>query len=172
MKDYIFKNGLLLGAFLVFISLTSYLFGVDFKLSLLWNLIELFAPLSLLIFLMLTYKKMNLGYLKFNQAFVICYGLLASSSFIHTSFKILLFNYIDPSFAALLQEGSIQKIIELMSGFLPDEAMEELVSELESQNSFSVSTLTKGFTSSLVFYVFLSSLIAVIIKKDPPIEIQ
>lgn len=172
MKDYIFKNGLLLGAFLVFISLTSYLFGVDFKLSLPWSLVELFAPLSLLIFLMLSYKKKNLGYLKFNPAFVVCFGLLAASSFIHTFFKILLFNYIDPSFALMLQEGTIQKLIEMMSGFLPDDAIEDMVAELESQNSFSVSTLTKGFTSSLIFYVFLSLLIAVIIKKDPPIEIE
>jgi hypothetical protein len=172
MKDYIFKNGLLLGAFLVFLSLISYLFGVDFKLSILWNLIELFAPLSLLIFLMLSYKKMNFGYLKFNQGFVICLGLLAASSFIHTSFKILLFNYIDPSFAVMLQEGSIQQLIEVMSGFFPADVIEEIVTELEGQNSFSVSTLTRGFTSSLFFYVFLSLLIAVIIKKDPTIEIE
>jgi hypothetical protein len=172
MKDYILKSGLLLGAFLVFLSLTSYLFGVDFKLSLPWNLIEIFAPLSLLIYLLLQFKKMNLGFLKFNQGFVMCFGLLAASSFIHTFFKILLFNYIDPSFAVILQEASIQRLIEMMSGLISDDAIEDLVSELEVQNSFSVSTLTKGFTSSLFFYAILSLLIAVIIKKDPPIEIE
>lgn len=169
MKDYIFKNGLLLGAFLIVINLISYFFGVEFKLSLFWNMIELLGPLFFLIFLLKNFKKINFGYSTFNQSFVVCFGLLASSSFILLFYKIILFNYLDPNYAIILQEGSIQKVIELLSGLIPDDAIDEIITELENQNSFSISNLTKGFTSSLFFYVFLSLLIAVFIKKDPPI---
>jgi ABC-type multidrug transport system fused ATPase/permease subunit len=170
MKDYIFKNGLFLGALSIFISLISYILGVDFKLSIGWNFIELIAPLIFLIFLIKEYKKINSGYLNYNQSFIVCFGLLATSSFIHTFFKILLFNYIDPLYAITLQEATIQKLIEFMIEFFSSDVIDELVAELESQNSFSISSLTKGFTSSLFFFVLLSLIIAFFIRKNPPIE--
>jgi hypothetical protein len=172
MKDYILKNGLLLGAFLVLLSIISYLFGVDFKLSFAWTLIEIFAPFFLLIFLLLGYKQMNQGFLTYGHAFIVCFGLFATSSFIHTFFKVLLFNYIDPSFSVMLQEGTIQKFIEIMSDVFPPDALETMITELETHDNFSVTNLTKGFTSMLFIYAFLSLLIAVFIKKDPPLEIE
>lgn len=172
MKDYIFKNGLILGAFMIFISLTSYIMGVDFKLSLIWNLIELITPLVFLIVLINQFKKINLGYLNFKNSFIVCFGLLAASTFIHTFFKILLFNYVDPSYGIILQEATIQKLIVVMSDFFPDDVIDELIVDLESQNSFSVSSLSKGYTSSLFFFVFLSLIIALFVKKEAPIETE
>lgn len=172
MKDYIFKNGLILGAFMIFISLTSYIMGVDFKLSLIWNLIELITPLVFLIVLINQFNKINLGYLNFKNSFIVCFGLLAASTFIHTFFKILLFNYVDPSYGIILQEATIQKLIVVMSDFFPDDVIDELIVDLESQNSFSVSSLSKGYTSSLFFFVFLSLIIAFFVKKEAPIETE
>jgi hypothetical protein len=172
MKDYIFKNGLILGAFMIFISLISYIMGVDFKLSLIWNLIELITPLVFLIVLINQFKKINLGYLNFKNSFIVCFGLLAASTFIHTFFKILLFNYVDPSYGIILQEATIQKLIVVMSDFFPDDVIDELIVDLESQNSFSVSSLSKGYTSSLFFFVFLSLIIALFVKKEAPIETE
>lgn len=172
MKDYIFKNGLILGAFMIFISLMSYIMGVDFKLSLIWNLIELLTPLVFLIVLINQFKKINLGYLNFKNSFIVCFGLLAASTFIHTFFKILLFNYVDPSYGIILQEATIQKLIVVMSDFFPDDVIDELIVDLESQNSFSVSSLSKGYTSSLFFFVFLSLIIALFVKKEAPIETE
>jgi hypothetical protein len=172
MKDYIFKNGLILGAFMIFISLMSYIMGVDFKLSLIWNLIELITPLVFLIVLINQFKKINLGYLNFKNSFIVCFGLLAASTFIHTFFKILLFNYVDPSYGIILQEATIQKLIVVMSDFFPDDVIDELIVDLESQNSFSVSSLSKGYTSSLFFFVFLSLIIALFVKKEAPIETE
>lgn len=172
MKDYIFKNGLILGAFMIFISLMSYIMGVDFKLSLIWNLIELITPLVFLIVLINQFKKINLGYLNFKNSFIVCFGLLAASTFIHTFFKILLFNYVDPSYGIILQEATIQKLIVVMSDFFPDDVIDELIVDLESQNSFSVSSLSKGYTSSLFFFVFLSLIIALFVKKEALIETE
>ena len=154
------------------LSIISYLFGVDFKLSFAWTLIEIFAPFFLLIFLLLGYKQMNQGFLTYGHAFIVCFGLFATSSFIHTFFKVLLFNYIDPSFSVMLQEGTIQKFIEIMSDVFPPDALETMITELETHDNFSVTNLTKGFTSMLFIYAFLSLLIAVFIKKDPPLEIE
>ena len=57
-----------------------------------------------------------------------------------------------------------------MIEFFSSDVIDELVAELESQNSFSISSLTKGFTSSLFFFVLLSLIIAFFIRKNPPIE--
>lgn len=157
---------------MIFISLMSYIMGVDFKLSLIWNLIELITPLVFLIVLINQFKKINLGYLNFKNSFIVCFGLLAASTFIHTFFKILLFNYVDPSYGIILQEATIQKLIVVMSDFFPDDVIDELIVDLESQNSFSVSSLSKGYTSSLFFFVFLSLIIALFVKKEAPIETE
>ena len=85
-------------------------------------------------------------------------------------FNIILYNYIDPNFSILLQEATIEKSIELMQGFASESAMEEMITALENQDSFSPRSLASAFGYGLVLNAILSLIIAAFFKKDAPIE--
>ena len=170
MKDYILKNGLVLGAVYIVLSSIAYSIGVSFTLSTSWSIIQFVVPIAILIYMLVFYKKMMGGFINFNHSFILVFGLIASSSFIHMVFNIILYNYIDPNFSILLQEATIEKSIELMQGFASESAMEEMITTLENQDSFSPRSLASAFGYGLVLNAILSLIIAAFFKKDAPIE--
>lgn len=163
MKDYILKNGLTLGGLKVILLFVSYSIGVDFILNNWWGFVQFFLPLFLLLYFCIEYKKILGGFINFKTAFVLVFGLIASSSFILSFFTILLYNFIDVDFAVLLNEAAIEKTITLLEGMGSESLIEESVVALEEQDSNSVGSLAKAYFFGLPFYA-----ITAFIKKDKP----
>ena len=59
MKDYILKNGLILGSISIILLVASYAIGVDFFLNDTWSIIKGILPYVVLIFLVIEYKKIS-----------------------------------------------------------------------------------------------------------------
>ena len=78
-------------------------------------------------------------------------------------FNIILYNYVDPNFSILLQEATIEKSIELMQGFASESAMEEMITALENQDSFSPRSLAP--LDMVLIKCSLSLIIAAFLKK-------
>ena len=168
MKDYILKNGLILGAVNVILLFVAYSIGVDFILNSWWGFIQFLVPLFFLIYLCVEYKKIVGGFINFKSTFFLVFGLLAASGFIHTFFSIILYNLIDVDFAVLLQEATIEKTINLLEGLGSESMIEESIEALESQNNYSAKNLTTGYFFGLPFQAILALIISAFIKKDNP----
>lgn len=176
MKDYILKNGLILGSISIILLVASYAIGVDFFLNNIWSIIKGILPYVVLIFLVIEYKKLVGGYISFKETFTVTLGITVAGAFLSTFFSILLFNFIDPDFAVLLKDFTVEKLAVQLDQ-LPESnpmysVMETLIEQTQEEDIYSISNQASALFYSLFFHIIFSAIIAAFIKKDKPIEIS
>lgn len=176
MKDYILKNGLILGSISIILLLASYAIGVDFFLNDTWSIIKAILPYVVLIFLVIEYKKLVGGYISYKETFTVTLGITVAGAFLSTFFSILLFNFIDPDFAVQLKDFTVEKLA-IQLDQLPESnpmysVMETLIEQTQEENIYSISNQASALFYSLFFHIIISAIIAAFIKKDKPIEIS
>tara|TARA_A200000113_G_scaffold33243_1_gene27442 strand:+ start:117 stop:650 length:534 start_codon:yes stop_codon:yes gene_type:complete len=176
MKDYILKNGLILGSISIILLVASYAIGVDFFLNNIWSIIKGILPYVVLIFLVIEYKKLVGGYISFKETFTVTLGITVAGAFLSTFFSILLFNFIDPDFAVLLKDFTVEKLAVQLDQ-LPESnpmysVMETLIEQTQEEDIYSISNQASALFYSLFFHIIFSAIIAAFIKNDKPIEIS
>ncbi|MGB2370805.1 MAG: DUF4199 domain-containing protein [Flavobacteriales bacterium] len=176
MKDYILKNGLILGSISIILLVASYAIGVDFFLNDTWSIIKGILPYVVLIFLVIEYKKLVGGYISFKETFTVTLGITVAGAFLSTFFSILLFNFIDPDFAVQLKDFTVEKLAVQLDQ-LPESnpmysVMETLIEQTQEEDIYSISNQASALFYSLFFHIIFSAIIAAFIKKDKPIEMS
>ena len=176
MKDYILKNGLILGSISIVLLVASYAIGVDFFLNNTWSIIKGILPYVVLIFLVIEYKKLVGGYISFKETFTVTLGITVAGAFLSTFFSILLFNFIDPDFAVQLKDFTVEKLAVQLDQ-LPESnpmysMMETLIEQTQEEDIYSISNQASALFYSLFFYILFSAVIAAFIKKDKPLDIS
>ena len=176
MKDYILKNGLILGSISIILLVASYAIGVDFFLNNTWSIIKGILPYVVLIFLVIEYKKLVGGYISFKETFTVTLGISVAGAFLSTFFSILLFNFIDPDFAVLLKDFTVEKLA-IQLDQLPESnamysVMETLIEQTQEEDIYSISNQASALFYSLFFHILFSAIIAAFIKKDKSIEMS
>ncbi|MGB1305941.1 MAG: DUF4199 domain-containing protein [Flavobacteriales bacterium] len=176
MKDYILKNGLILGSISIILLVASYAIGVDFFLNDTWSIIKGILPYVVLIFLVIEYKKLVGGYISFKETFTVTLGITVAGAFLSTFFSILLFNFIDPDFAVQLKDFTVEKLAVQLDQ-LPESnpmysVMETLIEQTQEEDIYSISNQASALFYSLFFHILFSAIIAAFIKKDKPIEMS
>lgn len=113
-------------------------------------------------------KKTN-GYLPFNQALKIVFGIFVLSSFSVTLFSYLLYHYIDPAFAERMFQLTIQKTQEWMMKFgVRQEEIDKQVKVMMNMDMYSFGALMKSFFYQCILNFLFSLIIAAIVKKNKP----
>mgnify|MGYP001326321371 FL=1 len=176
MKDYILKNGLILGSISIILLVASYAIGVDFFLNDTWSIVKGILPYIVLIFLVIEYKKLAGGYISFKETFTVTLGITVAGAFLSTFFSILLFNFIDPDFAVQLKDFTVEKLAVQLDQ-LPESnpiysVMETLIEQTQEEDIYSISNQASALFYSLFFHILFSVIIAAFIKKDKPIEMS
>ena len=167
LKEYILKNGLVLGAIYVFLELIKYLSGVALFVNNYIGFISLFLTASVPVYYVIQYKKLYNGYIDFRTAFSICTGILIASGFILLVFDILLFNIIDPGFSSQLLDVTINTAVGQMESFgMSDEQISSTIEMMEAEANFSPINMLKGFGFTIVGYTLFSLIVAAITKKN------
>ncbi len=169
MRDFILKNGLVLGAIQVVMLFVSYLMGVDFMIQNWWGVLQILVSLGFVIYISIEFRKLQGGYATFKESFSVIFGMYAAAGFILTFFNIILYNFIDMELAQMVKEVLIEKTYEMMEGLgASDSMVDDVILELEKQDTFSVGTLAKGYFYNLPLYIIGSLVIAAFIKRNKP----
>jgi len=170
VKDFVLKNGLVLGSIQVTMLFVSYLMGVDFMMKNWWIIFKTYLiPIGLVVYFVLEFRKLQAGYATFKESFTVTFGIFAAGGFILTFFSILLYNFIDVDFAIMFKEASIEKFYQMMQDFgVPEAEIDEGIKMLEEQDTFSATNLAKGYFYNLPLYIIGSLVIAAFIKRNKP----
>ena len=176
MKDYILKNGLILGSISITLLVASYAIGVDFFLNDTWSVIKGILPYVVLIFLVIEYKKLVGGYISFKETFTVTLGITVAGAFLSTFFSIRLFNFIDPDFAVQLKDFTVEKLA-IQLDQLPESnamysVMETLIEQTQEEDIYSISNQASALFYSIFFHIIFSAIIAAFIKKNKPVEMS
>ena len=173
MKDYILKNGLILGSISIILLVSSYSIGVHFFLNDTWSIIKTFLPYLILIYFVIEYKKIVGGYISFKDTFTVTLGISFAGAFLSTFFSILLFNFIDPDFAVQLKDFTIEKLALQLDQLSESSSMytilENLIEQTQKEEIYSITNQASSLFYSLFFHIIFSAIIAAFIKKNKPI---
>ena len=167
IKQYILKNGLVLGGIYVGIDIIKYLFGAELFVNMYVSYAALLLAAIFPIYYLLHYKKSQDGYIDFRTGFSICTGILIASGFILLVFNILLFNIIDPEFSSELLDITINTtVIQLEAFGMSDQQISSAIEMIESEANFSPVNMLKGFGYTIVGYTLFGLIVAAVTKKN------
>ena len=167
IKQYILKNGLVLGGIYVVLDIIKYVNGAEFFVNNYVSFATLLLAAIFPIYYLLQYKKSENGFIDFRSAFSICTGILIASGFILLVFNILLFNIIDPGFSLELLDVTINTaVIQLEAFGMSDEQISSAIEMMEAETNFSPLNMLKGFGFTIVGYTLFGLLVAAITKKN------
>ena len=169
LKQYILKNGLILGTIYVFFCIFKYLSGVDTFVDTYFGIASLLLSIIFPVYYCVQLRKIRGGYIDFKEVFTVCTGILIAAGFIDVVFQILLLNIIDPGFAVDLLDASINAVVAQLDTFgVPEDEIALAIENIESNSNYSPMNLLKGFCFSVLGYSIFGLIVAVIIKKNKP----
>ena len=167
IKQYILKNGLVLGGIYVALDIIKYVIGAEFFLNNYVSFSTLLLAAIFPIYYLIQFKKSKNGLLDFRTAFSICTGILIASGFILLVFNIMLFNIIDSAFASELLDLTINTAVvqfELLG--MSDDQISSAIEMIESEANFSPINMLKQFGFTIVGYTLFGLLVAAVTKKN------
>ena len=169
LKQHILKNGLNLGAILVFITISTYLGGPELVTNYTVSFGTLLVMLVFPIYHTRKFRIQSNGFISFKQAFTSCTVILIAAGFINVAASILLYNVIDPAFAIEMLDVVINKMVsQLESLGMNESQIEESIKALEESSSFDPISLFKGYLFSIIFYTLFGLLVAAFTKNENP----
>jgi hypothetical protein len=172
-KKSAMNYGLILGGILA--ASTALLYALSLDSLTKWWVGVIFLLLAVAIGIVSVAKSKALlgGFISFKQGFTSYFITIAIGLFIAVLTGILIFNVVDPGAAEYLQEQIIEVSRSMMERFgAPESEIEKAIAEMEGQNSYSVGNQLQSFVFQLAFYCIFGLLIALIMKRKDPNEIN
>jgi len=176
MEKSIKSSAINYGVYLAIILILFTVIGYAFKLDLLVNywFMLLILPVTIIAFGVVSTakaKSMLGGFMSFKQAFTAYFIPVALAVSASTLFSILLFNFIDPEAAEQIKQILIDKTQSFMEGVGATQTqIEESIRPIREQDTFAFTTQLRSLAQSLVFFIVIGLIVALIMKKKDPNE--
>lgn len=112
------------------------------------------------------------GYGSFGQLVAPAFAVMVVAQLLGSIYNYLLYNFIDPSLTETLRNFTSELTYDWMSSFgSPDEEIERALDEIENQDfSVTLSSSLWGFASSAILAFMIASVIALILRRKPPLN--
>jgi hypothetical protein len=148
--------------------ITAVMYATDLKLFIAWwtTLLSFSTYLIVPIFLLLKTKSDLNGVFPFKDAFTTYFICALIGLLISVAFKIILFNFIDPSIKDTLVDMSINYLKDTSEKFgVPASSLNEMIQSLKETDPYSVIEQIKGAVSYLFFCAILGLIMAAFFKS-------
>jgi ABC-type multidrug transport system fused ATPase/permease subunit len=114
----------------------------------------------------LAQKKINGGWLGFQQAIRICFIVLVLGLVARTLFPWLLVNVIDPHFKQLLLPEIAVRTEAVYRRFgMPEDQIRRALEAEKAENPFALGSMLMGFALACIVHFFIALLIAAVVKR-------
>ena len=163
-----FDIGIKLGTLLFFITAIIYIVDINYFTNFLLMLSVYRVPvIAFGIYAVISNKKLNKGFLSFKEAFTSYFWCVAVGYFILNLGSILIFKFIDPAAAEIINENAMVAVKEMMKSLnSPSELIAATMEEMQNNNAFSYSNIITEFFSRLLMNAIFGLLVAAIFKKS------
>jgi hypothetical protein len=170
INEIIKKNGITYGVITgVALSLiTAFMYAVDIELFIAWwtTLLSLSVFIIVPTILLSTTKKELNGVFTFKEAFTTYFISAVIGVLISVLFKIVLFNFIDPSIKDTLLDLTIKYLMSTSEKFgVPASSLNETIKQLRETDPYSIVEQLKGSVFVIFFCAILGLIMAAIFKS-------
>lgn len=171
LVNHAVKFGAILSAISIFIVLVLYVIDYTLMAGFTFLIIGLCVGLAFVIYSGINYRNSIGGYIPFGKAFFHGVMVFAVSGLIATAFNFLLYNVIDPDLPQNLSDAIVANTEESMANWgAPQETIDETINKMREDmpNNFTTFGLIKGYFTALIWYVILSLITGLIVRKNQP----
>ena len=170
INEIIKKNatiyGVIIGVVLCLITAFMYAVNIEFFIAW-WSTLLSFSIFIIVPAILLTKTKQELnGIFPFKDAFTTYFIAAVIGILISVAFKIILFNFIDPSIKETLTDLTVKYLISTSEKFgVPASSLNETVAKLKEIDQFSIVEQLKGSIFSIFFIAILGLVMAAFFKS-------
>jgi hypothetical protein len=171
VNEIIKRNGITYGAItgVILCLITASIYATNLELFIAWwTTLLSFSVIIIvpIVALFKTKKELN-GIFPYKEAFTTYFISAAIGILISIAFKIILFNFIDPSVKDTLLNMTIKYLISTSEKFgVAKSALNETISKLKETDPFSIIEQLKGAVFNLFFCSILGLLMAAFFKSN------
>ncbi len=157
----------------VTIVLVMLLYAIDYTMmaGFTFIIIATLLGIGVVIYAGINYRNQIGGYLPFGKAYLHGLTVFAAAGLISTVFNFLLYFVIDPDLAANMTEAIISNTEKTMENWgAPADRIDETIEKMREDmpKNFTAFGLIKGYFTGLIWYVILSLITGLIVKKNQP----
>jgi len=115
-------------------------------------------------------RSISGGFISFKNAFTAFFATVAIGIVIPALIGLVIFNFVDPEAATILQEKIIESQLQMMENFgAPQASIDEALKQMEEQGSFfSVGNSFKSIAYQLLGFSIVGLIVALVVKKTDP----
>ncbi len=163
------QYGLFSAVAAIFVFVVLYIMGAEYFLSPAAWISSYFLPIIFAVLGCLQVKKKNNGYLNFNEALKISFGIFVVTGIATTIVSYFIYNFLDVAFAERMKQLTIEKAQEYMLKYnVPESRIDDEINKIAEEALFSFGSLMKAFAYSCILYFIEALILAAIIKKKKP----
>jgi len=170
LKSSALNYGLYLGLTLSAFYIIAYVFNIELLVNF-W-LMLLLLPLTLIVVgVISTAKAKSLlgGFMSYKQAFSAYFITIAVAVVLSTLVSIVIFNFVDPEAAQMLQDIGMEKARAFMESIgTPESEIEKQMALAEGQDQMALGTQAFNVVKGLLFYAVIGLIVALIMRKKDP----
>ena len=160
--------GVKLGTFLFMITAIIYVVDLNYFSNFLLMLAVYRIPvIAFGIYAVISNKKLKNGIITFKEAFTSYFLCIVVGYLIINLGTIVLFKFIDPAAAGIINENAMVAVKEMMENYdSPSELIAATMDEMQNNDAFSFSSIIAEFFSRLLLNVIFAVPVALIFKKS------
>ena len=170
LKSSAINSGLYLGIILAALTVIGY--AIDLSLFTQWwfGILLLMLVVIFGIVSSMKAKKLSGGFIKFKVAFTAYFIAILIGILISSVVSIVIFNFVDPESAVVLQDMIIENQVEMMERFgTPQEAIDQAMQKVEANGSmYSIGNIFKSIAFQLVGFSIVGLIVAAVVKRKDP----
>lgn len=167
IKSIATNYGLYLGTTLALITILAYAIKLDLFVNM-WFGVSLVVIMILAgIFAVFKAKQAQNGFATFKEAFTAFFITILVAVCISTIVSFILFNFVDTEAAATLKQITIEKSIIMLERLnLPAETIDKTITDMETQNQYSLENVLKSLAGNLVVMSIIGLIVAAAMKNN------
>jgi hypothetical protein len=115
-------------------------------------------------------RSISGGFINFKNTFTAFFITIALGIAIPALIGMVIFNFVDPEAASILQEKIINSQLTMMQNFgAPQESIDEAMKQMRAEeNFFSIGNSIKSIAYQLVGFSVVGLIVAAVVKKEDP----
>lgn len=174
--SFILKNAALLSLFFLLVTLLQWSLGDAYLRdkvlnTSLWALTTITA-VGFGVFNLQRVKK-QMGFILLKDAFALSFLPIFIALIANGIFKLVLFNYIDPTYIELSRKFTVENTLKLKEKVvktLGEKPFDELFQQAKTFNPYTLRAIGISITFSIFGYLFPTLILAALLKKNPSID--
>ncbi len=170
LRSTAINYGMYLAVILSLFTVIAYVFNIELLVNF-WLMLLILPLLSIAFGIISTVKNKNAleGFISFKQAFTSYFITIAIGIIVSSLISILIFNFIDPEAASMLQEIALEKTRAFMERMgAPETEIDKAIAQASEQDNMSLSAQLLNIAKGLIFYAVIGLIVSLIMKKKNP----